>query len=110
MSEFRIIKCSSCDAALVELKGEKIRKCVQCGHNFLARKKNKNVLKSITTQIEKELSNTSTQGSTPSSTNKTTSKTSNKKLVPKKPKSIIGTIIKWYIILFILSRVFKEFF
>ena len=34
MSEFRIIKCSSCDAPLVELEGEKLKKCVQCGQKI----------------------------------------------------------------------------
>lgn len=34
MSEFKIIKCKKCDAALVELLGHKITQCVQCGHQF----------------------------------------------------------------------------
>ena len=34
MSDFKIVKCKKCDAALVELKGEKLKSCVQCGYNF----------------------------------------------------------------------------
>lgn len=34
MSDFRIIKCKKCDAGLVELSGQKLTRCVQCGHEF----------------------------------------------------------------------------
>ncbi len=34
MSEFRVIKCKKCNAALTELKGEKLTQCVQCGYRF----------------------------------------------------------------------------
>ena len=34
MSEFKVIKCKKCDAPLVELIGEKLDRCIQCGANW----------------------------------------------------------------------------
>lgn len=34
MSEFRVIKCKKCDAALTEIVGETLTDCVQCGYSF----------------------------------------------------------------------------
>jgi DNA-directed RNA polymerase subunit M/transcription elongation factor TFIIS len=34
MSDFKIIKCKKCDAALVEVEGQKLNRCIQCGYNF----------------------------------------------------------------------------
>lgn len=39
MSEFKIVKCKKCNASLVELQGEKLTQCVQCGHSFTIAKK-----------------------------------------------------------------------
>ncbi len=34
MSDFRIVKCKNCDAGLVELSGQKLTRCEQCGYKF----------------------------------------------------------------------------
>ncbi|MCF6288474.1 MAG: hypothetical protein L3J53_04465 [Proteobacteria bacterium] len=34
MSEFRVVKCRKCTAPLVELPGETLTYCVQCGYKF----------------------------------------------------------------------------
>lgn len=41
MSEFKIIKCKNCDAALTEINGQKLSSCIQCGHQFNALSKQK---------------------------------------------------------------------
>jgi len=34
LSEFRVIKCKKCDAALTEIVGENLTECIQCGYSF----------------------------------------------------------------------------
>ncbi len=34
MSDFRIVKCKKCDAGLVEMSGQKLTRCEQCGYEF----------------------------------------------------------------------------
>ena len=34
LSEFRVVKCKKCDAALTEMEGEKLTGCIQCGYSF----------------------------------------------------------------------------
>jgi len=117
MSDFRIIKCKSCDAALVELQGEKIRKCVQCGYNFALKVNKKAKRESVIEQTFEKLidkSNAPISKNQTSTQNapqlKTSTKTKSTVTNGKKQGSIIGTIIKWYIIIFIASKVIQEFF
>ena len=142
MSDFKIVKCKSCDASLVEMQGEKLKKCVQCGYNFNQIIKKKSNLESIFEQAFAKQTTQNSQSTTINSTlnvnptakpglkaklesqfesisesltdtiaKPTTTKKSQKKYVkPKESASIIGTIIKWYIIIFILSKVLKGFF
>ncbi|VAW39936.1 hypothetical protein MNBD_GAMMA01-860 [hydrothermal vent metagenome] len=49
MKEFTIIKCTSCDAPLVELEGEKLTSCIQCGYVFSSAKQTDIDTKAITT-------------------------------------------------------------
>ena len=128
MSEFRIVKCKSCTAPLVELEGEKLTKCVQCGYDFSQKANKKSRLESVVEQaFEKQLeqintsNNSTAQTSHQSAQTRNTSnpKTTNTQKVTKKTLSnttkknsgsIIGTIIKWYLIIFIASKVIQEFF
>ena len=127
MSEFRIIKCKSCDASLVELQGENIKKCVQCGYDFNRKVNKKPKLESVVelafenqtnhynppTQKQQSLSETlseTTSQTNSQSSPQTTTQSKGQGTKRKNPSSIIGTIIKWYIILFIGSRVLQEIF
>ena len=126
MSEFRIVKCKSCTASLVELEGQKITKCVQCGHDFTHKTNKKAKLESVVEQaFEKQYeklngsnqSSNNTQSKPSQLTKPSAPQTSNAsgqkslpKITKKKSGSVIGTIIKWYIILFIASRFIQEFF
>ena len=107
MSEFEIIKCKSCNAPLVQLHGETLKKCIQCGHSFTQKISKKANLESMLEQVI-EKSNQQTQ--TQTKNKKPTSQPKNSISKPKKPASIIGTIIKWYVILFIASSFLKGFF
>jgi len=113
MSEFKIIKCKSCDAALVELEGQRLNKCIQCGHDFAHRVNKKAKLESLVEQtFEKKFENKtahSTQTIQNSQSNQQTPKQAPVK-IPKNPASIIVTIIKWYIIIAVLSGILKAFF
>jgi len=128
MSEFRIVKCKSCTAPLVELEGEKLTKCVQCGYDFSQKTSKKAKLESVVEQaFEKQLEKINTSNNSnpkashqPAQTRSTpNSQTTNTQTVKKKTLSnttkknqgsIIGTIIKWYLIIFIASKVIQEFF
>ena len=39
MNDFKIIKCKSCNAPLVEEAGKKLTQCIQCGYKFIQPKK-----------------------------------------------------------------------
>ena len=126
MSEFRIVKCKSCTAALVELEGQKLTKCVQCGYDFSQRTSKKAKLEAVVEQaFEKQFEqlkgNNKTSNITqtkPSQLSKpTVAQTTNAngqkslpKITKKQSGSIIGTIIKWYVIIFIASKFIQEFF
>jgi len=116
MSEFKIIKCPSCDAPLVELKDQKLKKCIQCGDGFSLQIKKKGSLSSIITEaIEKNSltveSSSNVNPNTQVSTNtRAKIKTKTRTIIPEKTKSIIGTIVKWYVILFIISKFLRGFF
>lgn len=136
MSEFKIIKCKNCDAALTEINGQKLSSCIQCGHQFnaLSKQKKRNYSSiskeefkpqsTVATSSEgnstpdfqgvlrklKEISNSKTtpQSTTTSPTTNSSPKTTKTKILPKKKKANpIGTII-FYIILFsVLRSIFK---
>ena len=123
MSEFRIIKCKSCTASLVELEGQKIKKCVQCGYDFAGKINKKAKLESVVDQaFENQSGNYNQKDQSSQSKNQVTKQTKSqassqkasqtKKVShkPKKPTSVIATIIKWYIILAIISGILKGFF
>ncbi|MFK8011150.1 MAG: hypothetical protein AB8B80_03850 [Marinicellaceae bacterium] len=122
MSEFEIIKCKSCTAPLVQLQGQKLKKCIQCGHNFSQKANKKVQIESMMQQILAQQNNNSqnpqqgnqssdqSQSSYSQTETETVNQPQNKIIPPKKPASIIGTIIKWYVILFIGSAFLKAFF
>ena len=91
MSNFKVIKCPKCDAALVEIDGTKVEKCIQCGFDFGISE----------TKVPKtsKLENYNSK--------KQTYKQSKATLIkPKSKLSIVITIIKWYfIIAFILGLI-----
>ena len=131
MSEFSVVKCKKCDAALTEIVGQKLTECVQCGYSFnlltnenkfkrphtLSRKiketpEYKRYLKKIqhknfSSHTFDEGKNTSSDEGMPLATKKTEHITL-EKLIPK--KSIVGAIVKWYFIIFISISVLSQCF
>jgi len=86
MSDFRIIKCSKCDAPLVEYENEKLSKCVQCGYSFgIKNQKLESKLKSYTPEV------TSIVRKLKKSESKNSAKTES-----AKKKSVMSTLVKWY--------------
>lgn len=126
VSEFRIVKCKKCDAALTEVQGEKLTSCVQCGHNFFAASKNSkrrmiasNTSKSLksTPEVEslvRKLRGLKENITSENTANKSTSKTTRAKrakksttpLASKKKSNPIGTIIVWIIVFNIVRSIF----
>ena len=120
MSEFKIVKCQKCDAALVELLGETVDRCEQCGYSFGTPKNSKNhndissslnkssqstsVIKEIISQVP------STFGDIIKSVQKKVAeqnakKPTSKTKAPVKQKSWIFTMIKWYFLLALFSGI-----
>ncbi len=109
MSDFKIVKCKKCDAALVELAGETLDRCEQCGYNFVLVKNTSVVLQNATTnekfrsEIKENYSVVVPEVTqmirrirkkvTEQTKQKATSKT------PEKKKSWIVTMLKWYFII-----------
>jgi predicted nucleic acid-binding Zn-ribbon protein len=135
MSDFTVVKCKKCDAALTQLEGEVLTSCVQCGYKFplinKAQKQNlESVFKSKTATPEvldlvkklkqikaKKMNNTSPevadvvknlkQRVEGKTTQSKTSKT--KTMIPTKKKSNpIGTIIFWIILISIIRGWFSH--
>lgn len=135
MSDFKVIKCKKCNAGLVEMSGQKLTSCVQCGHVFgMKDKKIQNrprTINGLSRQTLKQVTNTTnppsqaqnktdmqtilrklkalkkSAQSTPVQTQaKTQSKTP--KVLPKKNKGFpLGTIIFWIILFNVLRNIFK---
>jgi len=135
MSDFSVIKCKKCDAALTQMEGEVLTSCVQCGYKFplinKAQKQNfKSVLmnKAATPEVLdlveklKQLKATKVSNASPEVADvvrklrqkipaKTTqSKTRKTKTViaPKKKSNPIGTIIFWIILISIIRGWFSH--
>ncbi len=132
MSEFRIIKCKKCDAALTELEGEKLTHCIQCGYQFggiekkpnsifhtrldrLRRIKDASALKTLSSPDTTKTSN-SNRLSKSKPSNRATSTKSNKTSKEKLPVSnkskapIWFTIFKWYIIISVVIGIISGIF
>lgn len=121
MSEFKIVKCKKCDAALTELQGERVTRCIQCGYKFnldSKSEKSPHILsgqenfekRSSAEKISKENVTPDFQGvlrklkRISQSKAKKTSTSKNTKSAPEKKKpNLIGTII-FYIIFFSVLR------
>jgi hypothetical protein len=139
LSEFRVVKCKKCDAALTEMEGEKLAGCIQCGYSFnLSENKNINENKkphvisskiknspaykrylkkiqnkSFNTSQSNEKINTSPELTRLKNTlKKLTDQENEDKSLPniKPKKSIVGTIVKWYFIIFISISVLSQCF
>lgn len=135
MSDFKIVKCKKCDAALTQLEDEVLTSCVQCGYKFplvnKAQKGNiKSVLKNKTATPEvldmvgklKQIKATKMSNATPevadmvrklrqkAATKTTQPKARKTKVVisPKKKSNPIGTIIFWIILISIIKGVFSN--
>ena len=117
MSDFKIIKCKKCDAGLVELEGETLGHCVQCGYNFGV-VKTSNISTDSIPDIKQAIEQTPgslsdiikrVQQKIAEQNNK---KPTAKSKVSLKKKSWIFTMIKWYFIialfLGILTGIFSE--
>jgi hypothetical protein len=135
LSEFRVVKCKKCDAALTEIVGEKLTNCVQCGYSFnIPESKNKRphaisgktkdspeykrYLKKIqnknfSSYTFNEQENISSEGDNSFNDliqleTKHTEDNTTESLKPK--TSIIGSIVKWYFIIFISISVLSQCF
>ena len=136
LSEFRVVKCKKCDAALTEMEGEKLTGCIQCGYSFNNIPENKykrphaissttkdspeykRYLKKIQNKNSSsytfnEQENTSSEGDNlvDEFIQLETQKTEDKSFEILKPKtSIVGAIVKWYFIIFISISVLSQCF
>lgn len=103
MSEFRVIKCSKCDAPLVELLNEKLSRCDQCGYNFGLKSQE------LQTSMQSKLKAYSPEVLTLIRKLKNIESTKSKNTTPVKKKSVIANLLKWYFILvfffWILSKI-----
>jgi len=138
MSDFTVIKCKKCDAPLVQMQGEILTSCVQCGYKFplinKAQKPNfKSVLinKTATPEVldlvnklkqlkAKKINNASPEvadmvrqlrrkTATQTKSTKNTKSNKTKTFVPPKTKSNpIGTIIFWIILISIIRGWFSN--
>jgi DNA-directed RNA polymerase subunit RPC12/RpoP len=109
LSEFRVVKCKKCDAALTELADETLTKCVQCGYKFTMH----------TSESTKVTSKTNIKNlASPEVTNlvnklrqfKTIKIEDNKSQSIKPKKSIGANIVKWYFILIFSMGVLSQCF
>jgi hypothetical protein len=66
--------------------------------------------KGSSNQIAQSASNSTASNQSFSESNPQLSPKAKLKAIPKKPSSIIGTIVKWYIILAVASGILKSFF
>ena len=109
MNDFKIIKCKKCNAALVEMQGKKLDRCIQCGYLLNPTKDTKITNKGQVTSYY----NTFKTNSAISYLIKKLREMKIEKRTdaPEKKKSSFLTIIKWYFIiafgLGILSSVFS---
>lgn len=115
MSEFRVIKCKKCNAALIELEGEKLTHCIQCGYQFGGiEKKSNSTFHARLDQIRevKESKAPIISNSSRSTGSTRTNKTSKKQLpAPSKRKAPIWfTIVKWYIIISVVIGIISGIF
>jgi DNA-directed RNA polymerase subunit RPC12/RpoP len=114
MSEFKVIKCKKCDAALTEIEGQKITQCVQCGYKFAI--SSQTTLKQSNSNIKnvevspgfnefiKKLNQLKTQIATKKSSTNSTEK------ITKKKVPIWVSLVKWYFIIFFSLSVLSQCF
>ncbi len=133
MNDFKVIKCEKCDAGLVEMSGQKLTRCVQCGHQFgMTTKKSQQrrprTINGNSPQVIQQTEAASVsrkaaiQGQNKpdmqtllrklkalkNSAQGTQAQTKTAKVSPKKKKGFpIGTIIFWIILFNILRNIFK---
>ena len=108
MNDFKIIKCKKCDAPLVEMKGEKLDRCIQCEHIFNPGKITKVAhKKQITTH-----SNTLKATPLVSQLIRKLRKMADEKTlgIPAKKKFSMMTVIKWYLIIIFVSGILSSIF
>ncbi len=137
MNDFKVIKCKKCDAGLVEMSGQKLTHCVQCGHQFGQMTKNSQQRRPRTingnspqiiqqTEAASVSPNAAIQGqnkpdmqtllrklkalknSAQGTQVQTKTKSETAKVLPKKKKGFpLGTIIFWIILFNVLRNIFK---
>jgi hypothetical protein len=123
MNDFKIVKCKKCDAALVELEGQKISRCNQCGYNFGAPKKSKVFESRASTSFKQDAitnQNVNNNLQAPSSfielfkrlQDQLAKQTVQNDLQQKAPPIVswILKLVKWYIIIAIVIVVFSAIF
>ena len=106
MNEFRIVKCKKCDAALTELVGEKLTKCIQCGYSF-------NLLTDENKFKRPHTLSTKTKESSEYKRylKKIRNKSSNAKPISNKKKTPVWvTVLKWYFIISFSIGILTSFF
>jgi hypothetical protein len=128
MNDFKIVKCKKCDAGLVELAGQTLERCEQCGYDFGMPNKTKTVFNTSSaksghkTLNKEKIINEVTKGSPSLSeiikrVQQKVAEHNNQNPKPKtkpakKKKSWIITMIKWYFIsaigLGLLSKIFSR--
>jgi DNA-directed RNA polymerase subunit M/transcription elongation factor TFIIS len=137
MSDFKVIKCEKCDAGLVEMPGQKLTRCVQCGHEFgMTNKKSQRrrprTINGNSPQVIQQIETTSVptdasiqvqgkpdmqtlmrklkalRNSAQGTQKQTQTKSKTAKVLPKKKKGFsIGTIIFWIVLFSVLRNIFK---
>lgn len=114
MSEFKIIKCKKCDAPLVELAGDKIRQCMQCGYKFTSGSQTTNKhshgnFESLQTSSGNNDFLTKLNQLKAQIATKTKATKAKEKLTIKK-KPIWVTLVKWYFIIVFSIGVLSQCF
>jgi len=135
MSDFKVIKCKKCDAGLVELSGQKLANCNQCGYVFFNGNKkpqqrssrtinNTSTMQQEKNSIEAKISSSAfkntpemqalarklraLKNSMQSSESQIEERGEAPQALPKKKKGItFGTIIFWIIAFNFLRMIFK---
>lgn len=110
MSEFRIVKCKKCDAALTEIVGEKLTRCIQCGYKFSIGVESANNKVTAIRNIERspEIEKLVQKLRGLKTTRKTKSKTTGN--TDKKKTPVWITVLKWYFILSFSIGILTSFF
>ena len=137
MNDFKVVKCEKCDAGLVEIFGQKLTRCVQCGHQFgITNKKSQQrrprTINGNSPQIIQQTETASVssdasiqvqnkpdmqtllrklkalKNSAQGTQAQAKSKSTTAKALPKKKKGFpLGTIIFWIILFNVLRNIFK---